>query len=103
MAKVLCFACSWEDNVKANDDGNDLIFTIKDTKLYVPVVTLSARDSQKLSKLVSKGFERSVCRTKYKTKSENKNMRNKYRYFLKSNSIGVNRICFSLFKLRCRL
>ena len=34
-----------------------LFFTIKDTKLYAPVVT-SARDNQKLSKHLSKGFER---------------------------------------------
>ena len=45
-----------------NEDGNanNIIFTIKNIKLYVPVVTLSARDNQKLSKLLSKGFERSV-------------------------------------------
>ena len=42
------------------DNVNNVIFTIKYTKLYVAVVTLSARDNQKLSKLLSKGFERSV-------------------------------------------
>ena len=26
-------------NVNVNDNANDIIFTIKDTKLYVPVVT----------------------------------------------------------------
>ena len=40
--------------------SNNVIFTIKDKKLYVPVVALSARDSQKLTKRLSKGFERSV-------------------------------------------
>ena len=39
-------------NVSNMDDK--IIFTIKDTKLYVPVVTLSTRDNQKLSKLPSK-------------------------------------------------
>ena len=34
------------DNV--NNDSNNIIFTIKDSKLYVPVLTLSARDNQKL-------------------------------------------------------
>ena len=45
-----------------NDNGNanNIIFTIKGTKLYVPVVVLSTGDNQKLSKLLSKGFERSV-------------------------------------------
>ena len=41
-----------------NDANSNNIF--KDTKLYVPVVTLSARDNQKLSKLLNKGFEKSV-------------------------------------------
>ena len=43
------------DNVNGNDNANNIIFTIKDTKLYVPVVTLPARDNQELSKLLSKG------------------------------------------------
>ena len=41
-------------------DYNDNTVTIKDTKLYVPVVTLSAKDNQTLSKLLSKGFKKSV-------------------------------------------
>ena len=56
------------DNVNDNVNGNNIIFTIKDTKLYVPVVTVSARDNQKLSKCPSKGSERSVYWNKYKTK-----------------------------------
>ena len=42
-------------NVNSND--NNITFTIKITKLYVLVVTLSTKDSQKL---LSKGFEKSV-------------------------------------------
>ena len=46
----------------ANDNNNDnpdrIIFTIKDTKLHIPVVTLSAEDNQILSEILSKGFER---------------------------------------------
>ena len=66
----------------ANDKSNNIIFAIKETKLYVPVATLSARDNQKLSKLLSKRFERSVSWNEYKTKTENKNTTNEYRYFL---------------------
>ena len=79
------------DNVNGNND-DDIIFTIKDTKLYVSVSTLSARDNKKLSKLLRKGFERSVYWNEYKTKSENKNTTNEYRYFLKSNFVGVDRL-----------
>ena len=74
------------------NDPNSDILTIKDTKLYFPVVTLSAKDNQKLSKLLSKGFERSVYWNKYKTKSKNLNTTNECRYFLKSNFVGVNRL-----------
>ena len=69
-----------------------LIFTINDTKLHVPVVTLSPRDNQKLSKLLSKGFERSVYWNVYETKSDIKSTENEYRYFLKSNFVKVNRL-----------
>ena len=53
--------------------NNNIIFTIKDTKLHFPVITLLSKDNQKLSKLHSKGFERSVYWNEYKTKSDDKN------------------------------
>ena len=78
------------DNV--NNKDNNIIFTIKDIKLYVAVLTLSAENKQKLLNFLSKGFERSVYWNEYKTKSENRNTANEYKYFLKSNSVGVNRL-----------
>ena len=89
---VLSAAGADNVNVSDDDDNNNIIFTIKDTKLYIPAVTLSARDNQKLSKLLTKGFERSAYWNKYKTKSENENTTNEYRYFLQSNFVGVNRL-----------
>ena len=80
------------DNANGKNDDNNIIFTIKDTKLYVPVVTLSARDNKKLSKFLSKGFERSVYWNEYKTKCDNKNTTNEFRFFLESNFVGVNRL-----------
>ena len=56
----------------ANADSNNNIFTTKGTKMYVPVVNLSTKDNQKLSKLLRKGFGRSVYWNEYKTKIENK-------------------------------
>ena len=61
----------------ADTNSNNIIFTIKDTKLYVSAVTLSARHNQKLSKLLSKGFKGSVYCNEYKTKTENKKIENK--------------------------
>ena len=68
-----------------NDNNNNCknnIFIIKETKLNLPVVTLSARDNQKLSKFLSKSFERSVYWNEYKTKSENKNTAKEYQQII---------------------
>ena len=52
------------------DGGNSshIVFSIEDRKLYSPGVTLSAKCNQKLSKLLSKGFERSLRCRENKTK-----------------------------------
>ena len=68
-----------------------IIFTIKDTKLYVLVVTLSAKDNQKLLKRLRKAFERFLYWNEYKTKSENENTTNEYKYILELNFFEVNR------------
>ena len=40
--------------------ANTATFKITDAKLYVPIVTLSAEDHAKLSKLLGEGFKRPV-------------------------------------------
>ena len=88
-------AAANENNINEDANANNIIFTIKDTKLYVPAVTLSTKDNQKLLKLLSKGFERSVYWNKYKTKSGNKNRKMNLDIFSNQNFALV---CFSLFK-----
>ena len=51
--KYCVLSAAGNDNTNANPDN--IIFTLKDTKLYVPVVTLSAKDNKKLSEVLSKG------------------------------------------------
>ena len=86
------YVLSVAGNDNHNDRDDEIISTIKDTKLHVLVVTLSARDNQKLWKLPSTGFETLVYWNQYKTKSENKNTTGEYRYFLEPNFVGVNRL-----------
>ena len=66
--KYCVLAAAGFDNV--DEDSDNIIVSIKDTDLYVLVGTLSANGNQKLSKLLGKGFERSVYWNEYKTKSE---------------------------------
>ena len=67
-----------------------IFFLLSKTQLYVPAITFSARDSQKLSKLLSKEFERSFYWNEYKTKIENINTTNKHIYFIKWNFVGAD-------------
>ena len=46
--------------------ANAATFKITDAKLYVPIVTLSAENNVKLSKLLSDGFSRFIYWNKYK-------------------------------------
>ena len=55
--------------IGANADAtgaDSATFKITDAKIYVPIVTLSAEDNAKLSKLLGEGFKRSVYWEKYK-------------------------------------
>ena len=66
-------------------------------KVNVCSVTFTTKEDRKLSKLSSKGFERSVYWSEYKTKNENGNKANKCRYIFKSNFFGANRLFASVY------
>ena len=48
--------------------GDTAKFVITDTKLHVPIVTLSSKDSANLAKQLNDGFERSVYWNSYEKK-----------------------------------
>ena len=89
MDKVLFFSAAGADNNDAN--SNNIIFIIKRTNLYFPIVPLSGKDNQKLSRLLSKTFEKLVYWNEYKAIRENENKTNENRCFLKSNFDGIKR------------
>ena len=53
----------------SNQAGN-AVFTINDTKMYVPVVTLSKEDNKNFIEQQNKGFQRSIYWNEYKTKNK---------------------------------
>ena len=69
-------------------------FQIKDTKLYIPVVTFPTQQSLKLTKQLSKGFKRSVFWNEYKSIIETQELDNNNlkRIPLDSSFQGVNRL-----------
>ena len=54
----------------------DTTFKITNTKLYVPIVTLSSKDNVKVVKLLEEGFKRPVYWNKHQTKIESRNLDN---------------------------
>ena len=60
------FSLGWYEKRILSNDANAGTFTITDAKLYVPIVTLRTEDNTKLSKLLNKGFKRSIHWNKYK-------------------------------------
>ena len=51
--------------------AGEAVFIINDTKLYVPVVTLSKEDNKDFIEQQNKGFQRSIYWNEYKTKEIN--------------------------------
>ena len=59
---------TWKkEYVLSTDDGN-AVFIINDTKLYVPIVTLSKEDNIDFIEQQNKGFQRSIYWNEHKTK-----------------------------------
>ena len=79
--------------VLSTDDGN-AVFIINDTKMYVPVVTLSKEDNKDFIEQQNKGFQRSIYWNEYKTKEINENAdANVFKYINSDPSFqGVNRL-----------
>ena len=79
--------------VLSTDDGNS-VFIINDTKMYVPVVTLSKEDNKDFIEQQNKGFQRSIYWNEYKTKEINENAdANVFKYInLDPSFQGVNRL-----------
>ena len=61
--------------VDTNIDNQSATFSINDTKLYVPVVTLSTQDNAKLLEQLKSVFKRTVNWNKYQSRilTERKN------------------------------
>ena len=62
---------TWKKECVLSTDVGDAVFIINDTKLYVPVVTLSKEDNKDFIEQQNKGFQRSIYWNEYKTKEVN--------------------------------
>ena len=61
---------TWKKECVLSTAADDAVFIINDTKLYVPVVTLSKEDNKDVIEQQNKGFQRSIYWNEYKTKEK---------------------------------
>ena len=66
-------------------------FEITDTNLYVPAVTLSTEDDNKLLEQLKTGFKRTIKWNKYRSKMSNQTKTNNLNYLIDSTFTKVNR------------
>ena len=88
---------TWKKECVLSTDAANAAFIINDTKLYIPVVTLSKEDNKDFIEQQNKGFQRSIYWNEYKTKEKDENAdannANTVRYInLDPSFQGVNRL-----------
>ena len=94
--------CALADmTVRAAGNNNDppavvaptgLEFQITDTKLYVPVVTLSKENDIKLLEQLKSGFKRTIKWNKYRTQMTSQSNNNNSNYLIDPTFTKVNRL-----------
>ena len=67
---------TWKKECVLSNQAGDAVFIINDTKLYVPVVTLSKEDNKDFIEQRKKGFQRPIYWNEYKTKEQNEDADN---------------------------
>ena len=96
--KKECVLSTLDDD--ADNPENNAVFIINDTKLYIPVVSLSKEDNKDFIEQQNKGFQRSIYWNEYKTKELTENDdANVFKYINFDPSFqGVNRLLVMAYK-----
>ena len=85
---------TWKKECALSNQAGAAVFIINDTKLYVPVVTLSKEDNKDFIEQQNKGFQRSIYWNEYKTNKQTENAdANVFKYInLDPSFQGANRL-----------
>ena len=81
-----------DPDVYETDNPENAIFQITDTKLYVPVVTLSKENDTKLLEQLKSGFKRTIKWNKYKPQMTIQPQNNNLNYLIDPTFMNANRL-----------
>ena len=86
---------TWSENcviISTNVANQNPTFTITETTLYVPVVTLSTQDNAKLLPQLKSGFKRTISWNKYLSKPELLAQNANLNHLIEPSFQGINRL-----------
>ena len=89
---------TWSSTCVITNSTGAGTFEITDTKLYVPVVTLSTKENAKLLQQLKSGFKRVINRNKYLSKPELLRQNPNLNYLIEPSFQGVNRLFILAFE-----
>ena len=88
----------WSSTCVITDSNGAGTFAITDTKLYVPVVTLSTQENTKLLQQLKSGFKRVINWNKYLSKPESFRRNANLNYLVEPSFQGINRLFLLAFE-----
>ena len=79
-------------NTRRDTSPTNATFQITDTKLYVPVVTLSTENDKRLLEQLRTGFKRTIKWNKYRSEMTNQTKNNNLNYLIYPTFTKINRL-----------
>ena len=83
---------TWSKDCVITNSAGDGKFAITETKLYVPVVTLSTKDNEKLLQKLKSGFKKTISWNKYESSIKTFAQNRYLNYLINPSFHGVNKL-----------
>ena len=83
---------TWSKDCVVTNSTGEGKFAITETKLYVPVVTLSTKDNEKLLQQLKSGFKKTISWNKYESSIKTFAQNRYLTYLINPSFKGVNRL-----------
>ena len=83
---------AWSKDCVITNSTDEGKFAITETKLYVPVVTLSTKDNEKLLQQLKSGFKKTISWNKYESSIKTFAQNRYLNYLINPSFQGVNRL-----------
>ena len=92
LEKRLVTAAQVDNSEVLDDYPTGATFRMTDTKLCIPVVTLSAENDNKLLEQLKAGFKRTIISNKYRSELSNQAVNNNLNYLINPTLTNINRL-----------